>query len=367
MSGPASAASRRTHGGGVLGDEQREEEDRLRQRVVEGKESKAREEGREALLPALLLAAQYVHVSAMRDRRRTAIGFTTVFIVVTFVAVLYNAVLRSPLIFLSLAETQVGEMDMIITPYVPHFDPLLDLDAQSEVVSKFEFFNATALDLELSSLPTVSGTTPRWLLSGRAARPGMSAEPSARIDATIIICDLQREAELNIGRGWQHRLLREAEAHVTSSLLYSLDVEPNEGQRLAVDFGVGKLLNTFGLDAAFLESLLLSSINADNGIYIQLDGLQIARELAGRGIDVPEAVLPPVIQTRVPVTQVLDFRKLVSNSIRGAASGELMTLDVTVVDALEGSYNKWPYIGNVVLMEKSFFLRAVKTAANKVG
>ena len=57
----------------------------------------------------------------------------TVFVVVTFVAVLYNAVLRSPLIFLRLAESSVGEMDMLVTPYVPHFDPLLDLDAQEQV------------------------------------------------------------------------------------------------------------------------------------------------------------------------------------------------------------------------------------------
>ena len=55
------------------------------------------------------------------------------FVVVTFVAVLYNAVLRSLLIFLRLAESSVGEMDMLVTPYVPHFDPLLDLDAQEQV------------------------------------------------------------------------------------------------------------------------------------------------------------------------------------------------------------------------------------------
>ena len=350
--------------GVVTARDERLEEERLRLCVVESKEKDSNAQ-QTKLFRALLLAAQYVHISAMRDRRRTVIGVSTVFIVVTFVAVLYNAVLRSPLIFLSLAESQVGEMDMIITPYVPHYDPLLDLEKQAEVLSKFEFFNATALDLELSALHTVTGTTPRWLLSGRAASQE-PREPSAAIDTTIIICDLQREAELNIGRGWQHRLLREGEAHVTSSLLYSLDVAPNQGRRLNVDIGFGKLLNTFGLDADFLESLLLSSINARNGVYIQLDGSAIGRQLALRGILVPDSVLPAVIQTRVPVTDLLDFRKLISYSIRGAARGELMTLDVSVVDALETSFNKWPYIGNVILMEKNFFLRSVKAAANQV-
>lgn len=336
------------------------EDEQLRLRVVEGKE---RANLHLRFLPSLVLAAQYVHVNALRDTRRTAIGVTTVFIVVTFVAVLYNAVLSSPLIFLRLAESQVGEIDMLITPYVQNFDPLLDLNKQTEVLSKFEFFNATKLDLELSDMPTVSGTTPRWLLRGKAASQNA---PQGFIDTSILICDLEREAELNIGRGWPHRLLREGEAHVTNSLLYSLGVTPNEGRRLRVDIGFGKLLSTFGLDADYLEDLLLSSIRADNGVRIQLDGAQIARELGLRGIPVPPQVLPDIIETRIPVANLLDFRKLVKNSIQGAARGDLMALDVAVVDGIDSSYDKWPRIGNAILMEKQFFLRSVKEAANKV-
>ena len=158
----------------------------------------------------------------------------------------------------------------------------------------------------------------------------------------------------------------QGEAHVTSSLLYSLQVPPNKGQRLHVDIGVSKLLSTFGLDADFLESLLLSSVRADKGLYIQLDGAEIARQLSQRGFDVPADVLPEVVQTRVPVSEALDFSKLVSLGIQGAARGELMALDVTVIDAVTSTYDKWPRIGNVVLMEKRYFLQAVKEAANRV-
>ena len=94
---------------------------------------------------------------------------------------LYNAVLRSPLIFLRLAESSVGEMDMLVTPYVPHFDPL----STSTRRSKFEFFNlnATALDLELEPLSAVSGSAPRWVLQGKAASqrdPQTVGKPSGR-------------------------------------------------------------------------------------------------------------------------------------------------------------------------------------------
>ena len=74
-------------------------------------------------------------------------------------------------------------MDMLVTPYVPHFAPLLDLDAQEQVVPKFEFFNATALDLELEPLSAVSGSAPRWVLQGKAASqrdPQTVGKPSGR-------------------------------------------------------------------------------------------------------------------------------------------------------------------------------------------
>lgn len=118
--------------------------ERLRLSVIKGKEHHVHL----SFLPSLLLTAKYVHVNAVRDKRRTLIGVATVFIVVTFTAVLYNAVLRSPLIFLRVAESQVGEMDMLITPQVMKYDALLDMDKAQDAVSKFEFFNATAFDRE---------------------------------------------------------------------------------------------------------------------------------------------------------------------------------------------------------------------------
>ena len=270
------------------------DDEQLRRRVVEGKDRELK------FLPAVLLAAQYVHVNAVREKRRTAIGITTVLIVVMFIGVLYNVMLRSPLIFLRIAETQVGEIDMLITPYVPHFDPLLNLDSQTpgtDPTTTFRYFNATEMDLSLSSLSTVTGATPRWLLRGKASA---REAPANALPATILICDLAREDALNIGRGWPHRLLGEDEAHVSSALLAALGLRANAGQRLRVDIGFGKLLTTFGLDADFLEELLLASIRTDNGVKIQLSGAQITAALALRGIQVEAGLLPETIETQVP-------------------------------------------------------------------
>ena len=74
--------------------------------------------------------------------------------------------------------------------------------------SKFEFFNATALDLELEPLSAVSVSAPRWVLQGKAAS---QRDPQTAIATSIVICDLEREAALDIGRGWPHRLLSQVE------------------------------------------------------------------------------------------------------------------------------------------------------------
>ena len=178
--------------------------------------------------------------------------------------VLYNCVLRAPLIFLRIAESQVGELDMLVTPHQVHYDPLLDLDANetADPSAKFSYFNATALQRSLSTLPTVSGATPRWLLTGKAAP--RSARAGERVDTSILICDLAMEDRLQIGRGWPYRLLGEGEAHVTASLLLALGLKPRSGHRLVLDIGVGKLLDSFGLDAAFLEEVGLVAGRADD-------------------------------------------------------------------------------------------------------
>lgn len=83
----------------------------------------------------LYLALNYVLVNATKSTRSTAIGVTTVFVVVFFVGVLQNVVLRAPLIFLRLAETTAGEMDMVLAPAAVHFDPLLNIDTGVKEVS----------------------------------------------------------------------------------------------------------------------------------------------------------------------------------------------------------------------------------------
>jgi hypothetical protein len=61
-------------------------------------------------------AGKYVVSEASRNRSAFVIGAFTVFLVVMFITVLQAAIARSPIVFMKLAESEVGEFDLQITP-----------------------------------------------------------------------------------------------------------------------------------------------------------------------------------------------------------------------------------------------------------
>jgi hypothetical protein len=140
-----------------------------------------------------------------------------------------------------------------------------------------------------------------------------------RIVTNILVCDLAREEELGIGRGWAHRSLGEGEAHVTASVLSSLGLRGRRGDRARVDIGFGKLLATAGATPALLEQLLQSSVLRD-GITVHLNGTFIAEQLAARGLPLPPNLLPPTIDTRVPIAQIVDVRALLATTVAQVAT-----------------------------------------------
>uniref|UniRef100_A0A6U6A8Q8 ABC3 transporter permease C-terminal domain-containing protein n=1 Tax=Guillardia theta TaxID=55529 RepID=A0A6U6A8Q8_GUITH len=315
-----------------------------------------------SLVSLLLLAFNFVHSQARKDKRRACIGVLTVLLVVTFIGFVYNVILRSPVIFLKLAETQVGETDMVIFPSLNRLDPLLNLDKQMEQVDVYPFFNASQVRDTLSDIPQVFGVSPRWIVRGSIAS---SREPSKRVVTYILVCDLEEEERMGVGRAWPYRRLGALEAHVTASVLKSLKVRPNRGDRVLIDMGMQKLLNSFGVNADALKQLLFRSVLED-GVTVRLNGTMIRLYLEEQGFLVPPGLISDTIVTRQPVSSLVNVDRLIEASIEGVKRGELMNLDVSVADAIENSYEKWPPIGNIVLLEAKYFLQAVKASMNQV-
>ena len=69
-----------------------------------------------ALWGGMVLGAAYVWADAKRSRKNVAIGVFTVLLVVSCVCLLQSAIAKSPIIFIKVAENQVGEFDVLFTP-----------------------------------------------------------------------------------------------------------------------------------------------------------------------------------------------------------------------------------------------------------
>ena len=163
----------------------------------------------------------------------------------------------------------------------------------------------------------------------------------------------------------RYRLLGEGEAYITSSVLTSLGRQGNRGDRVRMDIGFGELLSTFGISAPMLEGMLQQSVFRD-GLMVHLNGTLIAEQLNARGFPVPSGVFPERIDTRVPVAQLVDVRALIAGTVQALARGDAMALDLAVADGIEAAAEKWPPVGNVVLLEARHFLAAVKATTNRL-
>jgi hypothetical protein len=139
------------------------------------------------------------------------VGLSTILIVVCFVCLLQNAVVRSSSIFVRLSETQVGEADIVLLPDLATLQ-----SASSEIFPPF-WINETLVRSQLaeSNSATVLGTAPRWTLLAKGLHPNTGKNSSV----IVLVGDSNRESEIGLGRTWVRRPLKFDECYVSASLL----------------------------------------------------------------------------------------------------------------------------------------------------
>jgi len=127
----------------------------------------------------LKVAFRYVLAETAKDKKNFIVGVITVFIVVFSISLLENTIENSPVLFLKLAEDNIGEVDLILTPNFR--------------VNKY-FLNQSEIDNALQRESLVVGTTPRWVLLTKI----INANKINRNASTILlIIDSAREKEID--------------------------------------------------------------------------------------------------------------------------------------------------------------------------
>lgn len=153
---------------------------------------------------ASLLVAAYVWAELRREPRAYAAGVFTVFVVVTFAALVQNAVALSPLVFVKLSEDGVGEADLILTPGLAA-NPEEPVLAEMRGALQLPLINNTFVAEATAPRREVRGAAPRWVVPATAVLPGAS-EPNSSV--LLLGIDSRRERDVALGREWRLPPLR---------------------------------------------------------------------------------------------------------------------------------------------------------------
>jgi len=174
-------------------------------------------------------------------------SISAIVICVVAVTLLHTAVGHTSLVFLQLAEQQVGESDLVVLP------------------TDGAFLNATAMSANLLPGGGVAGVAPRWLLAAQVAASSSAAAASMTVaavvargvSARVVVYDSLLEERLQVSRQWRHPALQMGECHASTSLLTLLGGAP--GATLSVlpdlDLPVSMMYGSMGGPRAMQERL----------------------------------------------------------------------------------------------------------------
>mmetsp|Transcript_35163 Transcript_35163/g.91222 ORF Transcript_35163/g.91222 Transcript_35163/m.91222 type:complete len:468 (-) Transcript_35163:1834-3237(-) len=176
----------------------------------------------------IVMVFKYVLADFRRHKRSFLIGIFTVMIVVFFTTLLQNSILNVPLIFMRLAEEEIGETDILLTP-------------QFADGGEF-FFNFSAVKTQLDRSPELAGAVPRFTFFANVWNP---SNPEVNISTTLILMDTQAEFDLDLGRAFNKmsRPIRDQETWVSGPLLRQLGIVPNAGEKIHISYGFNDLID----------------------------------------------------------------------------------------------------------------------------
>ncbi|KAI9140455.1 FtsX-like permease family-domain-containing protein [Paraphysoderma sedebokerense] len=290
------------------------------------------------------ILVNYLKADNKRNYRSFAIGLVTVFLVVTFLTLVRNALVRSSIVFVKLSEDLVGQIDLLMTP------PLS--------TGQSSFINYTYVNRSLTGTAGVAGSSPRWLVPAQVSKKedgqNQSSVQSFNSAAFLLVADSYQEKDAGIGTAWPFRPLGENEVHVTSSLLRALKCRPNSGDKIIVTFSVEDFNRNF------------AGQNAGSTTNSTVNGTSAALENGGN----PLNVTIPKAQAEIMIIAAGLNRSLVLQNATDDGQGNYVfnvtalaeqntensllsfQQEFTVIDAIDKTYGKYPSnLGNVIVME----------------
>ena len=270
------------------------------------------------------IVVSWVRRDAITEPRVWFVSCSAIIICVAAVTLLYTAVAHTSLVFLQLAESQVGEADLVMLP------------------AAGASLNATALRPLLAG--AVAGMAPRWLLAAQTAkqRPAETMKTTTALEyvvsegsaVRVVVYDSHLEQRLGVSRQWPYPALDDGQCHASSSLLTLLGTVPGETISVLpdLDLPMRLALKAVGGDQAAVKSRFCDYLPRKMCDCLALVPLVSANFTA----QMVEAIPHLEVCTGYPLSPLLD----------------LLVYPCTVVSAVPKPYGKWPSaLGNVIALD----------------
>eukprot|EP00732_Lithocolla_globosa_P001122 Lithocolla_globosa_v1_NODE_510_length_3870_cov_6.511402.p1 type:complete len:1224 gc:universal NODE_510_length_3870_cov_6.511402:190-3861(+) len=305
-------------------------------------------------------ATRYVVSDTKKHKRSFTIGVSTVLIVVAFMGLIQNTLLRSAIIFVKLAEDTVGQYDLLFYP-----------DFSGENIG---FFNWTEYNLTLKDSEAIHALAPRWIFFANVSNPEFDNRTSGTL---ILVLDTEYEEQVGLGTAWPHRVLGNNEAHMTTSLCQFLHLEPDRGQQLRLSLDLLAFSSSIGFieeGDSLSDAINLAIAQANGGtvpevavsdleviltdpdspvsqslVLLGLDGQTIFNGLSDYAEQEETISLGQILASTLQPTD--------GNSSQPVELSQLFTL-VSNVDLPAGKYP--PALGNVILVDQKEIERLIK-------
>lgn len=158
------------------------------------------------------LITNYIVSDIEKKPRSYKIGVFTVFLVCTFLTILYSGIQLTPALFIRLGEDQAGDIDFIMSPVAASNDT-----QKSDNSLSIRLLNVSNIADQITDYSALKGVTPRWIVPLTVADPENSSNTAS---AFGIFINSTLERDLGIGRKMDisQNVIEEGQAWLTKSI-----------------------------------------------------------------------------------------------------------------------------------------------------
>ena len=292
--------------------------------------------------------------------------------VVTFISILVNVNGISSIIFMSLAENELGDTDFIITPEFRSLNFQMNVNEINPdvLMRSLNLMNTSQYNDNFENVSGVLGASPRILFPGVLIHPN---DTNKTTQVLTLMGNSSKEISLGIGRALDIEPLKSNECYLTTQTAFGIELEEDNNEVLLniniIRFLLKNELLNYDPDTPeetvardIVDNFLPDSIELD--INSLTESLNLGENPSGNEVvdqtlkDINASITENFGDIQFLNINITQYKDLIIKTIVDLVD---INFPLKIKNKLEGPKGKWPEnIGSVVYIEQSFFFERLR-------